>query len=93
MRLVAVQTAARFPLPVFKFSFIGRKDADHRRAGGNADPALGGARVEPLTHRQEAIQLDAAVDRHILFRPPDPGRDASQNKGLSGQRLWQFFSF
>jgi hypothetical protein len=25
--------------------------------------------------------------------PGDAGRDVSQNKGLSGQRLWQFFSF
>lgn len=54
-------------------------------------------RIEELRVRGQVqritISPKASGVRPYEIVPPDPGRDASQNKGLSGQRLWQMFSF
>jgi hypothetical protein len=54
-------------------------------------------RIEELRVRGQVQRITvspkASGVRPYEIVPPDPGRDASQNKGLSGQRLWQFFSF
>ena len=54
-------------------------------------------RIEELRVRGQVqritISPKASGVRSYEIVPPDPGRDASQNKGLSGQRLWQMFSF
>jgi hypothetical protein len=54
-------------------------------------------RIEELRVRGQVqritISPKASGVRSYEIVPPDPGRDVSQNKGLSGQRLWQLFSF
>jgi hypothetical protein len=54
-------------------------------------------RIEELRVRGQVQRITvspkASGVRPYEIVPPDPSRDASQNKGLSGQRLWQFFSF
>jgi len=54
-------------------------------------------RIEELRVRGQVQRITvspkASGVRPYEIVPQDPGRDASQNKGLSGQRLWQFFSF
>ena len=54
-------------------------------------------RIEELRVRGQVQRIvvspKASGVRPYEIVPPDPGRDASQNKGLSGQRLWQLFSF
>ena len=54
-------------------------------------------RIEELRVRGQVQRITvspkASGVRPYEIVPPDPGRDASQNKGLSGQRLWQLFSF
>lgn len=54
-------------------------------------------RIEELRVRGQVQRITvspkASGVRPYEIVPPDAGRDASQNKGLSGQRLWQFFSF
>jgi len=54
-------------------------------------------RIEELRVRGQVQRImvspKASGVRPYEIVPPDAGRDASQNKGLSGQRLWQLFSF
>jgi hypothetical protein len=55
-------------------------------------------RIEELRVRGQVQRITvspkASGVRPYEIVPPDPGRDASQqSKGLSGQRLWQVFSF
>jgi hypothetical protein len=54
-------------------------------------------RIEELRVRGQVQRITvspkASGVRPYEIVPPDASRDASQNKGLSGQRLWQFFSF
>jgi hypothetical protein len=54
-------------------------------------------RIEELRVRGQVQRITvspkASGVRPYEIVPPDAGRDASQNKGLSGQRLWQLFSF
>ena len=54
-------------------------------------------RIEELRVRGQVQRImvspKASGVRPYEIVPPDASRDASQNKGLSGQRLWQFFSF
>jgi hypothetical protein len=54
-------------------------------------------RIEELRVRGQVQRImvspKASGVRPYEIVPSDAGRDASQNKGLSGQRLWQFFSF
>jgi hypothetical protein len=69
-----------------------------------AEPEIKRSVVEDDKVRIEELRVRGQVQRILVspkasgvrpyeIVPPDPGRDASQNKGLSGQRLWQFFSF
>jgi len=69
-----------------------------------AEPEIKRTVVEDDKVRIEELRVRGQVQRILVspkasgvrpyeIVPPDPGRDASQNKGLSGQRLWQFFSF
>ena len=69
-----------------------------------AEPEIKRSVVEDDKVRIEELRVRGQVQRIMVspkasgvrpyeIVPPDPGRDASQNKGLSGQRLWQFFSF
>jgi hypothetical protein len=54
-------------------------------------------RIEELRVRGQVksitVSPKASGVRPYEIVPADAGRDASQNKGLSGQRLWQLFSF
>jgi len=54
-------------------------------------------RIEELRVRGQVQRITvspkASGVRPYEIVPSDAGRDASQNKGLSGQRLWQLFSF
>ena len=54
-------------------------------------------RIEELRVRGQVQRITvspkASGVRPYDIVPPDTARDASQNKGLSGQRLWQLFSF
>src|SRR5688572_12604184 len=54
-------------------------------------------RIEELRVRGQVQRImvspKASGVRPYEIVPADAGRDASQNKGLSGQRLWQLFSF
>jgi hypothetical protein len=55
-------------------------------------------RIEELRVRGQVQRITvspkAAGVRPYEIVPPDAGRDASQqSKGLSGQRVWQVFSF
>jgi hypothetical protein len=54
-------------------------------------------RIEELRVRGQlqriTISPKASGVRPYEIVPPDPGRDTTQSKGLSGQRLWQLFSF
>jgi hypothetical protein len=55
-------------------------------------------RIEELRVRGQVQRITvspkASGVRPYEIVPPDAGRDASQqSKGLSGQRLWQLFSF
>jgi hypothetical protein len=69
-----------------------------------AEPEIKRSVIEDDKVRIEELRVRGQVQRILVspkasgirpyeIVPPDPGRDASQNKGLSGQRLWQFFSF
>ena len=54
-------------------------------------------RIEELRVRGQVQRImvspKASGVRPYEIVPPDASRDASQSKGLSGQRLWQLFSF
>jgi hypothetical protein len=54
-------------------------------------------RIEQLRVRGQVksimVSPKASGVRPYEIVPADGGRDESQNKGLSGQRLWQLFSF
>jgi hypothetical protein len=69
-----------------------------------AEPEIRRSVVEDDKVRIEELRVRGQVQRILVspkasgvrpyeIVPPDASRDASQNKGLSGQRLWQFFSF
>lgn len=54
-------------------------------------------RIEELRVRGQVQRITvspkASGVRPYEIVPPDVGRDTTQSKGLSGQRLWQLFSF
>jgi hypothetical protein len=78
--------------------------AQTQTAKTRAEPEVKHSVVEDDKVRIEELRVRGQVQRITIspkasgvrpyeIVPPDPGRDASQNKGLSGQRLWQVFSF
>ena len=54
-------------------------------------------RIEELRVRGQVLKISvtpkAAGARPYEILPPDASRDASQNRGLAGQRVWNLFSF
>jgi hypothetical protein len=72
---------------------------------GRPDPEIKRSVIEDDKVRIEELKVRGQVQRIVVspkasgvrpyeIVPPDAGRDASQqSKGLSGQRLWQVFSF
>ena len=69
-----------------------------------SEPEIKRSVVEDDKVRIEELRVRGQVQRIVVspkasgvrpyeIVPPDAARDASQSKGLSGQRLWQLFSF
>lgn len=74
------------------------------KKGTPAEPEIKRSVVEDDTVRIEELRVRGQVQRIMVspkasgvrpyeIVPPEAGRDPSQSKGLSGQRLWQLFSF
>jgi hypothetical protein len=74
------------------------------QAPTRADPEIKRSVIEDDKVRIEELRVRGQVQRITVspkasgvrpyeIVPPDAARDPSQSKGLSGQRLWQVFSF